>query len=380
MNTYTIKELRMKLSNDKILWMRRSNYIEHLARNKYVIHYKNEMNLDNLDFSSLNEEYTYFLAHKQEIIREKYRAATKRLWQNSDYREKVSKAIKNGVNKESSKKLKSEKSTKYWSDIEKRKEHSLKIKAAMSTEESKALRKQISIDLWKNEEYRHKVISSVTQSLNTEEVRQKRSESMKKVIETTDIRSRISKTLKQTYEQNPSIRQKLSEKSKEAWSKPGQKLRASIKAKAMWSDPECRKRIMETRKAHYSKMSNAESGALSIIQNFTTNIIQQYYSDLYPYKCDFYIPELDLYIECHFNWTHGGAPYTSKELWCQEQLKHWQEKAKSSKYYKNAIYTWTDLDVRKRRCAEEHNLNWVAVYSNAQLESVLTRYYNNIGD
>lgn len=37
--------------------------------------------------------------------------------------------------------------------------------------------------------------------------------------------------------------------------------------------------------------------------------------------------------------------------------------AKTSNYYKNAIYTWTDLDVRKVKIAKENNLNFVAIYN-----------------
>lgn len=36
------------------------------------------------------------------------------------------------------------------------------------------------------------------------------------------------------------------------------------------------------------------------------NIIRNYMSKDYPFKCDFYIISLDLYIECNFHWTHGG--------------------------------------------------------------------------
>lgn len=35
----------------------------------------------------------------------------------------------------------------------------------------------------------------------------------------------------------------------------------------------------------------------------------QYKSDLYPFLCDFYIPELDLYIECQGTWVHGKKPF-----------------------------------------------------------------------
>ena len=36
------------------------------------------------------------------------------------------------------------------------------------------------------------------------------------------------------------------------------------------------------------------------------DVIRQYYSEKYPFNCDFYIKSLDTYIECNFNWTHGG--------------------------------------------------------------------------
>lgn len=65
----------------------------------------------------------------------------------------------------------------------------------------------------------------------------------------------------------------------------------------------------------------------------------------------------------HSYWTHGGRPYDENDVACQAQLAKWQEKAKTSDYYKNAIYTWTDLDVRKVKIAKENNLNFVAIYN-----------------
>ena len=44
------------------------------------------------------------------------------------------------------------------------------------------------------------------------------------------------------------------------------------------------------------------------------------------------------------------------------KFEQWQEKAETSAYYKNAIYTWTDLDVRKQKCAKENNLNYKVIY------------------
>ena len=95
----------------------------------------------------------------------------------------------------------------------------------------------------------------------------------------------------------------------------------------------------------------------------STEIIKEYFDrNRYPFKCDFYIIPEDLFIELHINWTHGGRPYDPNDIECQEKLKIWQEKAKTSKFYQNAIYTWTDLDVRKAKIAKQNNLNFKAIY------------------
>lgn len=82
----------------------------------------------------------------------------------------------------------------------------------------------------------------------------------------------------------------------------------------------------------------------------------------YPFYCDFYIKEEDLFIELNAHWTHGGMPYDPDDKECQEQLACWQEKAKTSKFYENAINTWTVRDVNKRKCAEKNNLNYKVIY------------------
>ena len=57
-------------------------------------------------------------------------------------------------------------------------------------------------------------------------------------------------------------------------------------------------------------------------------IKRQYKSDLYPYRCDFYIPSIDTYIEYQGHWTHGKEPYIgSKEQ--QEKIILWKILKKS---------------------------------------------------
>ena len=90
------------------------------------------------------------------------------------------------------------------------------------------------------------------------------------------------------------------------------------------------------------------------------DIIREYKSIEYPYNCDFYIKSLNLYIECNFHWTHGGHSYDSENLEDLEIIEKW--KSKKSKYYNNAITTWTVRDVRKRNIAKKNNLNYIEFF------------------
>lgn len=130
------------------------------------------------------------------------------------------------------------------------------------------------------------------------------------------------------------------------------------------SSEETKQKISNTKKRNGSCNISIweEEDYQKLIAVFPKTQRQYFDKDKYPFKADFYIPELDLIIECHYSWLHNYKPYAKEDAICQKELLTMQEKAKSSKYYKNAIYTWTDLDVRKRRCAEEHNLNWICFY------------------
>lgn len=88
------------------------------------------------------------------------------------------------------------------------------------------------------------------------------------------------------------------------------------------------------------------------------NIIRQYKSKLYPFACDFYIKSLDLYIEYNGHWTHGNDSFDKNNLEHQRILEKWKRKSEKSKFYKNAIYVWTDLDVRKLETFKKNNLNY----------------------
>lgn len=126
----------------------------------------------------------------------------------------------------------------------------------------------------------------------------------------------------------------------------------------------------ETRKANGTLGVHANTKAeLDVYENILLkqfseeDILQQYVDkDRYPFRCDFYIKSIDKFIEVHANWTHGSKPYDPEDEFCKKQLSDWQEKAKTSDYYKNAIYTWTELDVRKVQVAHENGIDLEVIY------------------
>lgn len=109
--------------------------------------------------------------------------------------------------------------------------------------------------------------------------------------------------------------------------------------------------------------SKPEKEILSKLNKKFKDVKYQYRSNLYPFQCDFYIPEKDLYIEYQGSWTHGFKPYEQKNLDCIAQLTRWKEKINSSSYYQNAIKVWTKTDPLKRKVAKENGLNWIEFFT-----------------
>ncbi len=125
----------------------------------------------------------------------------------------------------------------------------------------------------------------------------------------------------------------------------------------------------------YTTSKLEENVYLELISIFgIDNVKRQYRDARYEFSCDFYIIPLDLFIEVNGNWTHGTHPYLFEEE-DQVLLEKW--KTKESKYYENAIYTWSDLDVRKRDMAIKNHLNYITIYPQESLDSNLEYCLNN---
>lgn len=125
----------------------------------------------------------------------------------------------------------------------------------------------------------------------------------------------------------------------------------------------CIAKQIETKKINHTFNSSKQEDELFEYIRKKFPCTQRQYKDdeRYPFACDFYIPELDLFIEYQGTWTHGKHAYNKESEEDKNLLEKW--KCKNTKYYINAIQTWTIRDVYKRNIAKQNNLNYVEFWS-----------------
>lgn len=87
----------------------------------------------------------------------------------------------------------------------------------------------------------------------------------------------------------------------------------------------------------------------------------QYNKDVrYPYLCDFYDKDRDLFIEVNASWTHGHHWYDAVQD--ADVCNKWKEKSNESQYYACALAVFTKHDVEKRNIARSNDLNYVTLW------------------
>lgn len=135
---------------------------------------------------------------------------------------------------------------------------------------------------------------------------------------------------------------------------------------------EVQKKIYNTKKANGTfNSSKPADESKQKLRNFGFAIEEEKpYPNEENLHCDAYIKELDLWIEFHYSHLHN---YKSFDETNEEHLKEIKELERRSKLLKNGkdfrtqydttIYTWTDLDVRKRSNAQRNHLNYLCFYS-----------------
>lgn len=110
----------------------------------------------------------------------------------------------------------------------------------------------------------------------------------------------------------------------------------------------------------FNSSSTEEELFLYIKSRFPTVVRQYKDKNRYPYFCDFYIPELDYFIELQGYYTHGKHPFDPNSNEDLQLIEYYKKK-----YGEDCqpITIWSIKDVEKRDCAKEHNLNFKEVWS-----------------
>ena len=123
--------------------------------------------------------------------------------------------------------------------------------------------------------------------------------------------------------------------------------------------------------------SKPEDNCYKLLQSIFPNAIHHYTSDVYPFECDMYVPELDLYIECNFFWTHGGHFFDPNNPQDIEKLNRW--KSRGSKFYEIAARVWAESDVAKLDCVLKNGLNYLVCWTEEEFISVFCRDFTMHG-
>lgn len=110
----------------------------------------------------------------------------------------------------------------------------------------------------------------------------------------------------------------------------------------------------------FNSSSTEEELFLYIKSRFPTVVRQYKDKNRYPYFCDFYIPELDYFIELQGYYTHGKHPFDPNSNEDLQLIEYYKKK-----YGEDCqpITIWSIKDVEKRECAKRNNLNFKEVWS-----------------
>ena len=137
-------------------------------------------------------------------------------------------------------------------------------------------------------------------------------------------------------------------------------------------------KIYKTNKerGNYGRRSKAEKRCFSKIKAIFPLAEHSYMDEnRYPFNCDAYIPELDLFIEFHFGFAHGGEPFDPSNNKHLQEIKYYNIKKEEIRFdgkkkdaYKQKIKTWTIDDPKKLKTFQDNNLNYKIFYTEKEFD------------
>jgi hypothetical protein len=149
---------------------------------------------------------------------------------------------------------------------------------------------------------------------------------------------------------------------------------SSVDKEARLAKAEQTKRTNKT----FNKSSYEEYLYTLLLDNFCANDIYRQYQDTrYPYRCDFYIKSLDLFIEVNLHWTHYTHPFKAS---CKDDLAQLEVfKLKNTKGYNKLIEVWSIRDPEKLNAAISSKINYRVLYNKNDIDNLLIELGGAIG-
>ena len=152
-----------------------------------------------------------------------------------------------------------------------------------------------------------------------------------------------------------------------------------------WKNKECWLKTLENRFKNKIEINNISSSKPKQIcfellkTKFNKVIRQRKDKKLYPYFCDFYIKDIDTWIEYNGFMTHGGHPFNPNNIEDQNKLNKLKIKNSNHQHpgnnlFNSTIQTWTIYDPLKRQTAKDNNLNYLEFFSVDELKIWLSNY------
>ena len=155
----------------------------------------------------------------------------------------------------------------------------------------------------------------------------------------------------------------------------GKSLKHKINMSTIMSSDEMQEhRYKVMTKNHSFNTSKPEEELYLYIKEKFPSVKRQYKDKLrYPYNCDFYIPELDYFIELQGYYTHNTHPYNPNSISDQVLVERYKERYGPKC---QAITIWTLKDPEKRDCAKRNHLNFKEVWDLYEGKEFIDYIYN----
>ena len=131
-------------------------------------------------------------------------------------------------------------------------------------------------------------------------------------------------------------------------------------------------KVWQTCKEHMSyATSKEEDNIYNWLLELGYNVERSYKSEEYPFNCDFYLKDFNVYIEYNGSQFHHGYAYLGTKEDNEEYERLLLKASDNPKsQYNGIIDTWYFRDPNKRNCALSNNVNLLELYDCKTKESL----------